>query len=50
MKCERKHTATRSRVEELLRDGWSIVGRFPLLLARGSAKLEVRSNGIIVAG
>lgn len=48
--CTRKHHATRERVEELLDQGWSIVGREPLLLQRGQAKLEVRSNGIIVSG
>lgn len=47
---ERKYPATRARVDQLIKEGWSIVGRFPLLLARGSSKLEVRSNGIIVAG
>lgn len=47
---ERKLLATRDRINELIQEGWSIVGRMPLLLARGSAKLEVRSNGIIVAG
>ncbi len=47
---ERKHHATRARVEQLISEGWSIIGREPLLLARGSAKLEVRSNGIIVQG
>lgn len=48
--CTRKHHATRARVEELLAQGWSIAGREPLRLARGRAALEVRANGVIVAG
>ena len=47
---ERKHHATRARVDQLISEGWSIIGRAPLTLARGSARLEVRSNGIIVQG
>lgn len=47
---ERTLNATRDRVEQLLANGWSIVGREPLTLQRGSAKLVVRSNGIIVSG
>ena len=48
--CTRKHHATRAGVEELLAQGWSIAGREPLWLARGRAAVEVRGNGIIVAG
>lgn len=45
----RKYHATRARVDQLVSEGWSIVGRAPLLLERGPRRLEVRSNGIIVA-
>lgn len=45
---ERELHATRERVDQLLAEGWSIVGRDPLIMQRGSRKLEVRRNGIIV--
>lgn len=48
--CQRKHHSTRERVEELLKEGWSIVGRDPVILQRGRAKLQVKSNGLIIAG
>lgn len=47
---ERKLNDTRARVDQLLAEGWSIVGRDPLTLQRGRTKLCVRSNGIIVSG
>lgn len=47
---ERTKHDTRARVEQLLTEGWSIVGRDPLVLQRGRQRLEVRRNGIIVSG
>ena len=48
--CTRKLTHTRIRIDQLLTEGWSIVGRDPVLLQRCCQKLEVRSNGIIITG
>lgn len=45
---ERALRDTRVRVDQLLAEGWSIIGREPLILQRGPAKMEVRKNGIIV--
>lgn len=47
--CQRKHHSTRARVDQLVAEGWEIIGREPLILQRGRAKLEVRKNGIIVS-
>ena len=46
---ERSLHNTRSRVDQLLTEGWDIVSRAPLILKRGSAKVEVRKNGIIIS-
>lgn len=47
--CERTLSNTRSRVEQLLSEGWEIISRNPTILKRGGARLEVRRNGIIVS-
>lgn len=45
----RKLNDLRARINELVANGWSIVGRDPVLLQRGRAKLEVR-NGMLING
>lgn len=47
--CERKLHNTRARVDELIAEGWTIVARNPVILQRGTRKLEIRPNGILVS-
>jgi hypothetical protein len=47
---ERKLTATRNRVDELLAEGWSISGREPLSLSRAHGTATVMPSGIISYG
>lgn len=46
---ERKFHYTRKRVDEMLSDGWSLVGRDPVMLRRGEQQMIVNTNGCLVA-
>jgi hypothetical protein len=47
---ERKLTATRARIDELMAEGWAIAGRSPLCLRRANGTATVMPSGIISYG
>lgn len=50
MNYQRQHHHTRTRIDELLAEGWQISGREPLRLTRANGVAEVRPNGLITYG
>lgn len=49
MKEQRKLTGLRAHVEELLREGWQITAREPLVLRRGAERLHYRLGMLVTA-
>lgn len=43
----RTNTAMRARIDQMVKEGWSIAGRDPVRLERGVVILQVRGRALI---